>query len=137
MSAKKVLIFSLAYLPYAGGAELALRQITDRVDDIEFDCIALRFDRNLPRVERIGNITVYRIGFSKRKPTARDLMQFPLYLTKVFFAFSALVKALFLHRARHYDALWAMMSYAGIPAALFKVRYPKMPFLLTLQEGDS
>ena len=137
MPAKRVLIFSLAYLPYAGGAELALRHITDRIADIEFDCIALRFDRNLPRVERIGNITVYRVGFSKRSPTARDLMRFPLYLTKIFFAFSALRKALSLHRARRYDALWAMMSYAGIPAALFKLRHPRVPFLLTLQEGDS
>ena len=137
MPAKRVLIFSLAYLPYAGGAELALRQITDRIADIEFDCIALRFDRNLPRVERIGNITVYRVGFSKRSPSARDLMRFPLYLTKIFFAFSALRKAFSLHRSRRYDALWAMMSYAGIPAALFKLRHPRVPFLLTLQEGDS
>ena len=137
MPAKRVLIFSLAYLPYAGGAELALRQITDRIADIEFDCIALRFDRNLPRVERIGNITVYRVGFSKRSPSARDLMRFPLYLTKIFFAFSALRKAFSLHRSRRYDALWAMMSYAGIPAALFLLRHPRVPFLLTLQEGDS
>lgn len=137
MPAKRVLIFSLAYLPFAGGAELALRQITDRIDNIEFDCITLRFDRNLPRVERIGNVTVYRVGFSKRSPAARELVRFPLYLTKVFFAFSALRKALLLHRSRRYDALWAMMSYAGIPAALFKLRHPRVPFLLTLQEGDS
>ncbi len=137
MPAKRILIFSLAYLPYAGGAELALQQITDRIGDIEFDLIALRFDRNLPRVERIGNITVYRVGFSKRRPTARELVRFPLYLTKVFFALSAVVKALLLHRRRHYDAIWAMMSYAGIPAALFRLEYPKIPFLLTLQEGDS
>lgn len=137
MPAKRVLIFSLAYLPYAGGAELALRNITDRISDVEFDCIALRFDRNLPRVERIGNVTVYRIGFSKRSPTVRELVRFPLYLTKVFFAFSAVVKALLLHRTRHYDVVWAMMSYAGIPAALFALEYPKIPFLLTLQEGDS
>ncbi|MEK7494227.1 MAG: hypothetical protein AAB630_03680, partial [Patescibacteria group bacterium] len=78
MPAKRILIFSLAYLPYAGGAELALQQITDRIGDIEFDLIALRFDRNLPRVERIGNITVYRVGFSKRRPTARELVRFPL-----------------------------------------------------------
>ncbi|MCR4322509.1 MAG: glycosyltransferase family 4 protein [Candidatus Azambacteria bacterium] len=137
MPAKRVLIFSLAYLPFAGGAELALRQITDRIDDIEFDLITLRFDRNLPRVERVGNITVYRVGYSRWAPTARDLMRFPLYLTKVFFAFSALSKAVRLHRTRHYDALWAMMSYAGIPAALFKLWYSRIPFLLTLQEGDS
>ena len=137
MPAKRVLIFSLAYLPFAGGAELALRHITDRITDIEFDCITLRFDRNLPRVERIGNVTVYRVGFSKRSPTARELVRFPLYLTKVFFAFFALVKALLLRRTRRYDLVWAMMSYAGIPAALFRLEYPKVPFLLTLQEGDS
>lgn len=137
MPAKRVLIFSIAYLPFVGGAELALRHITDKIPDVEFDLITLRLDRNLPRVERMGNITVYRVGFSKRSPTMHDLVRFPLYLAKVFFAVYALIKAFRLHHVRRYDALWAMMSYAGIPAALFKLQYPNIPFLLTLQEGDS
>ena len=37
-----------------------------------------------------------------------------------------------------YDAVWAMMAHGtGVPAGLFKTWNPKVPYLLTLQEGDS
>ena len=53
---KRVLIFSLTYHPFIGGAEVALKEITDRLDpsEFEFDMITLRFDSNLPRVEKMG-----------------------------------------------------------------------------------
>lgn len=134
---KRVLIFSLAYLPLAGGAELAIKNITDRIGDISFDLIALRFDSSLPRREKIGNVTVHRIGFTKHHPTPKDLIRFPLYLNKVFFPILAFFKAAELHRRRPYDMVWAMMSYAGLPAVFFKFFNSRVPFLLTLQEGDS
>ena len=34
---KRVLIFSLAYIPFASGAELAVKEITNRIKDIDFD----------------------------------------------------------------------------------------------------
>jgi len=34
---KKILIFSTAYYPYVGGAEVAVKEITDRIKDVEFD----------------------------------------------------------------------------------------------------
>jgi len=40
----KVLIFSLAYLPFVGGAEIAIKEITDRLTDIEFDMITVNLD---------------------------------------------------------------------------------------------
>jgi len=47
------------------------------------------------------------------------------------------MKALFLHRQYRYDATWSMMAHsAGVPGALFKLFNPKVPFVLTLQEGD-
>ena len=134
---KRVLIFSLAYLPLAGGAELAIKNITDRIGDVSFDCIALRFDSSLPERETIGNVTVHRIGFTRRHPTPKDLVRFPLYLNKVLFPIFAFFKAAELHRKHSYDMIWAMMSYAGFPAVLFKCWHRRVPFLLTLQEGDS
>ena len=67
---KRILIFSLAYTPYVGGAELSIKEITDRLDpaEYEFDMVTLRFDEKLPRAERVGNITVHRIGFTARDP---------------------------------------------------------------------
>lgn len=135
--AKKILIFSTAYLPFVGGAELAVKEITDRINDFQFDMITLRFDSKLPKFERIGNINVHRIGFSKNNPTSNDLLKFPLKLNKLFFPFFGYLQAVRLHRKNKYDAVWAIMAaFAGFAAMFFKSRYPKIPYLLTLQEGD-
>lgn len=137
---KKILIFSLTYYPNSvGGAEVAIKEITDRIspDDIEFHMVCLRFDSTLPKVEKIGNVLVHRIGFSSQSPTAEDLKKFPLHLNKFIFQFSAAFKAIRLHRKYHYDGIWAMMAHAvGVPAAIFKIFNPKVGYALTLQEGD-
>lgn len=134
---RRVLIFSLAYLPFVGGAELALKEITDRIADIEFDLITLRLDRNLPKEEKIGKVRVHRVGFGKRNPSMAELTRFPMYLNKILFPPIAFAKAVRLHRRCSFNAVWAMMAYAGFPAVFFKRRFPKVPFVLTLQEGDS
>jgi len=59
---KKILIFSLAYYPQVGGAEVALKEITDRIPDIEFHLLTLRFNAADVAEEKIGNIFVHRIG---------------------------------------------------------------------------
>ena len=135
---KKILIFSLAYFPGAvGGAEVAIKEITDRIPDIEFHMVALRFDSNLPKVEKIGNVTVHRIGFSRPRPSMADLRKFPLHYNKYLFQFSAAWKAMRLYRTYRFDATWAMMAHScGVPAALFKLFHPRVPYILTLQEGD-
>lgn len=136
---KKILIFSVAYVPYVGGAELAIKEITDRLDEseFEFDLITLRFDRSLPKQEKIGRINIHRIGFTKDKPTMADLVKFPLKLNKLFFPITACLKASRLNRKNKYEATWGMMAaYAGFAALFFKITNPKTSFLLTLQEGD-
>lgn len=138
MAKKRVLIFSLMYYPLVGGAEIAVKEITDRIpkEDIEFDMMTLRYDRNLPKMEQIGNVTVYRVGFSKKGPSSEDLVSFPLYLIKVLYPWFAFVKALKLSLKRTYNASWAIMSYAGFPALFLRI-LRRVPFILTLQEGDS
>lgn len=137
---KRILIFSLAYYPrFVGGAEAAIKEITDRIppSDCEFDMITLRFDAKLPRFEPVGAVNVYRIGPALSGITLAQLASFPWYLIKVWYPIGAFFKALALHRARHYDALWSMMTYMGFPAVLFKLLYkPRMPYILTLQDGD-
>ena len=136
---KKILIFSLAYYPFIGGAEIAIKEITDRIssDDFEFDMITLRFDKNLPKFEKIGNVNVYRIGWGKERPTMENLVKFPMYLNKVFFPDMAFLKAWTLDRKRRYDAMWCMMSYSGFPAIFLHWLKRRIPIILTLQEGDS
>lgn len=137
---KRILIFSLAYYPkHVGGAEVAIKEITDRIDprDIAFDMVCLRFDSTLPKTETIGNVTVHRIGFSTKNPSMADMKKFPLHLNKLLFQFFAVFKAGNLHKKYHYDGIWAMMAHScGVPAVIFKIFHPKVPYLLTLQEGD-
>ncbi|MDO8576575.1 MAG: glycosyltransferase, partial [bacterium] len=135
---KKILIFSLAYYPkYVGGAEIAIKEKTDRMPDIEFHMITLRFDSALPKVEKIGNVLVHRIGLTRASPTMADLRTWPLHLNKYIFQFLAAWKAWQLQGKYRYDAIWAMMAHScGVPAAIFKFFYPRLPFVLELQEGD-
>jgi len=138
MEKKKVLIFSLAYFPkHVGGAEVSIKEITDRLPDIEFHLIANRFDSTLPKEEKIGNVFVHRIGITTKNPTMSDLKKFPLSINKFLYQFLAAWKALRLHRKYMFDAMWAMMAHStGVPAAIFKMLHPEVGYVLNLQEGD-
>jgi glycosyltransferase involved in cell wall biosynthesis len=136
---KKILIFSMSYYPrFVGGAEVALREITDRLSstDFEFHLITLRYDSLLSKQEKIGNIFVHRIGFSKKSPTFEDLRALPLRLNKVLYQFLAPLVGLWLHRKIKFEKVWAMMAHsAGVPGNIFS-QVSGVPLLLTLQEGD-
>lgn len=137
---KKILIFSLAYYPlHVGGAEVAIKEITDRIstDDYEFHLLCLRFDSNLPKREKIGNVMIHRIGFTKSNPKLADLKKFPLRLNKYLFQFYAGIYAIILHRQEKFDAIWAIMAHScGVPAVIFKIFNKRVKYILTLQEGD-
>jgi glycosyltransferase involved in cell wall biosynthesis len=66
-----------------------------------------------------------------------DLKQFPLSLNKYWYQFAAAWKAGQLMRKYNFDGIWAMMAHSsGVPAAIFKMWHPDVPYLLVLQEGD-
>ena len=136
---KRILIFSMSYYPrFVGGAEVALREITDRLGstDFEFHLITLRYDSILSKQEKIGNIFVHRIGFSKKNSTFEDLRAFPLRLNKALYQFWAPLVGLWLHRKIKFEKVWAIMAHsAGVPGNIFS-RVSQVPLLLTLQEGD-
>jgi len=122
---KKILIFSLAYDPLWGGAEIAVKEITDRIPDAEFDMITKDFSKQKNKLarlrrEKIGNIDVHRIK-----------------TTKLLFPFCAYLKARKLHKKNNYAIAWSIMANrAGFATLFFKLNFPKIKFLLTLQEGD-
>ncbi len=124
---RRILIFSLVYYPkFVGGAEVAVKEITDRLgaEDLEFDMITLNGGGESMK-EKIGAVTVYRI-LSKVS-----------MVQKLLYPFLAYKKAIELHKQNHYDMLWSIMaSYAGFAAFLFKRKYPYVPHILTIQEGD-
>lgn len=115
----RILIFSVAYHPVEGGAEIATKEITSRLPGIEFDMITLRHADAHAASERVGNVDVHRIRAGK-----------------VSFPFKAARLARRLHRTRRYDAVWAIMAaHAGAAAWLFRRRAPEVGYVLTLQEG--
>jgi glycosyltransferase involved in cell wall biosynthesis len=120
---KRVLIFSLAYIPHVGGAEIALKENTDRMPDIEFHMLTLNFGGETP-TEKIGNITVHRIGNGSS------------YFSKILFAPRAAFAAQNLNRTLQFDAFWAVMSYMLFPIILLRFMGLRVPYILTLQEGD-
>ena len=122
---KKILIFSTAYFPFVGGAEVAVKEVTNRIEDIEFGMITAKMDRKLPKTELVGNVNVYRVGYGWG---ATDKFLLPI---------CGLIKALKLQRKNSYDIVWPIMaSQASIVAAFLKILKPKIKLILTLQEGD-
>jgi len=121
---KRVLIFSTAYFPLVGGAEVAIKEITDRMPDWHFDMLTAKIRPDLKDHERIGNIGVYRCGLGK--PVDKYLL--PLF---------GVWRALRLTKADEVGAIWPMMaSYGGFAALVYTWFRPKTKMLLTLQEGD-
>ena len=104
---KKILIFSLAYYPHVGGAEVAIKEITDRIQDMEFHLVTLNFGNDASE-EHMGNIWVHRIGHNSS------------YLSKILFIPRAAFAARALHREHHFDVFWAMMSYMLFPIVLLR-----------------
>lgn len=122
---KRILIFSLAYHPHVGGAEVAVKEITDRIKDIEFHILTLNFGGETQEEKKENsNIFVHRVGDGSS------------YLSKILFIPHAVLRARILHHERPFDAFWAMMSYMLFPTALLRMSGVRVPYVLTLQEGD-
>jgi glycosyltransferase involved in cell wall biosynthesis len=137
---KRALIFSLTYVPFIGGAELAVKETTDRIspERIHFDMVTLRGDAKLPATEQIGNVTVHRIGPSKLGITFSELGRFPWYLIKILYIPLAMFKARELSRTKKYDTYWCLMTNMGFIPVLLKMFFKDAtPFILTLQDGDT
>lgn len=135
---KKILIFSLNYHPFIGGAEVAIKEITDRMppEEFEFHLIAYRFDSNLARYEKIGNVHVHRVGIGKKGMTIAESFHPVAYFGKIAYVPFAAWSALLLHRTLRFDGAWAMMTYMVFPIVLLRLIGIRMPYLITLQEGD-
>jgi glycosyltransferase involved in cell wall biosynthesis len=136
-SRKRILIFSTVYLPrFVGGAEVALDELTKRMPEVDFDMITLRLDSRSPRFERVGAVNVYRIGWGATVGE-NNILPWHLELTKLLFPVLGFWKGYRLCRTNTYDLLWAMMASYNSLAALKLHLVTKIPYILTLQEGDT
>jgi len=108
---------------------LAIKNITDRITNFEFDLITAR-PGNVPEYERIGNVNVFRVGgfFSLSK----------LILPKLTLPISVFLKARTLLKANDYKFLHAYQASGAAGAGwLLKFFYSRITFMVTLQEGKN
>ncbi len=117
----RILIISTAYLPMIGGAEIAIKEITDRSgSNFEFDLVCAKIDEKLFSKEKIGNINIERVGEG-------------FWWDKYLLPFRAYKRA----KNSNYRLIWAVMaSYGAFSLPFIKSKKPDLKFLLTLQEGD-
>ncbi|MEZ4156349.1 MAG: glycosyltransferase family 4 protein [Candidatus Paceibacterota bacterium] len=122
---RRILVFSTAYLPLTGGAELAVDQIAKRLSEFEFSLITARLKRSLPKEEKVGAVHVYRVGFGFK-------------LDKLLLPFLGARKAKKLSAQNTYQKYWALMASQGaLACARLKGRNENVKMVLTLQEGDT
>jgi glycosyltransferase involved in cell wall biosynthesis len=120
----RILVFSTAYYPFVGGAEVAIKEISDRNKEHDWVLITARMRKDLPKYEKVGEVHVWRVGLGR----SIDTFLLPLFGT---------FRALSLHAQKKIDFSWSMMaSQASIAAGFFTWLRPSVPLVLTLQEGD-
>ncbi len=119
----RILIFTTAYFPMVGGAEVAIKEVTDRLTDIEFHLFCAKMRRETAKKERVGNVMVHRVGFGY----SWDKFLFPLLAPIIAWRCSK----------DEGTIIWSVMaSYGGFAALFLSWLRPKLKFVLTLQEGD-
>lgn len=135
----KILVFSMGFDPFIGGAEIAISELTKRLSrHYEFHIVTCRIDRDLPKYEDKGYIKIYRVGLSKSGANNTEFAKWPLKLNKWLFPFLAYFKGVALQRRENFAGHWCMLAFTGaIGSLLFKLTFPKVKYLLELQDGRS
>lgn len=124
----RILLLSTAYLPLVGGSELAIRNLTERMQDYEFDMVTGRYGHEMPSTEHVGRIHVFRVG--------GPFHRLSFLLPKMFMPFAIFLKAWSLARNRQYTLVHAYQASQAAGAAwLLSFMMPDLPRLITVQEG--
>ena len=105
---------------------MAIKEITDKLPEIEFDLITAKQHNNFPDVEKIGNVTIHRLGFGNSA------------LDKLLVPYLGAARAIKLNKEKDYAVFWCMMvTFASGAAYIANWFQRRVPIILTLQEGDS
>ncbi len=130
---KRIIIFSVAYYPFVGGAEIAVREIARRITGVEFHLVTVNLNGKEKAYEKIDDVHVYRVGRALGAIGEATGWK----IAKYFFPILGTLKALRLHHRLHFSAAWSIMAeYAGFATLFFTFLKPQVKFILTLQEGD-
>src|SRR3990167_3732440 len=120
-----VLVFTTAYFPFVGGAEVAIQEVARRLkNEYDFFIFTSRMDGKLPAREKRLEGLVIRIGFGNK------FDKFWLLIFGWFVAWRELRKW---HRK---IIFWVMdFSFGAAVAGFLKIFYPKIPLVFTIQYG--
>ncbi|MDO8443248.1 MAG: glycosyltransferase family 4 protein [bacterium] len=135
-----IALFTLAYAPFEGGAEIAAREIISRLKGLNFTIFTYKFNRDWLSFEKNNNHDIVRVGLGKSVKTNKGGTKkyYGRIWDKIYFVYRAWQEAEKVHKRKRFEVIWALMaSYGGVAALLFKMNHPGVPLLLTLQEGDS
>jgi glycosyltransferase involved in cell wall biosynthesis len=122
-----ILAFITSYLPEVGGAEIALRQIAERLsDEYNFHILTARSSPNNPRGETSPVASVRRLGIGS--PVDKWLL--PVLVWPAW----RMVRRDLARGAK--TILWGMdITQASLSASLIRRFVPRVPFALTIQYG--
>lgn len=122
-----IFVFTTAYEPFIGGAEIAIREIAKRASaHFDFVILTSRFSKELPHEEVRDGIVIRRFGFG----TPYDKFLLPV------FSFCYAAWRMARQRKQQYLFWVVMASYGSYAAVFLKFLFPRTPFVMTLQEGD-
>jgi len=124
----KIIIFSTAFFPLIGGAEVALKEITGRLKNrFDFCIVTARLRKNLPPKDIFDGIKIVRIGWGNEWDKWFLLLAGPWAGRKIL-----------KEKNNSSKIIWGMdLSQGSLAASFLKIFYPKIPFLFTLQYGEN
>ncbi len=120
-----IFVFTTSYHPFVGGAEVAITEVTRRLNQrFDFCIITARFRRNVQRREVRPEGTVFRLGIGN------GLDKWLLPVLAVFFVIWKFQKS-------KRSLAWGMdIGQGSFAASLLKLFLRSIPFVLTVQYGD-
>ncbi len=126
----KILILTTSFWPLVGGSETAIREVTARLPDYQFDLVTARLAANSSAMEQMGHLRIFRVG--------NGFNFFKFLLPKNFLPLAIFNLARQLMKTEKYDLVHVFQaSQAGGAAWLLKKTGCRCPIVLTLQEGQN
>lgn len=135
MTKKKIVVFTTSYLPFIGGAEIAVREVARRLyDSYDIYMITARQNRMYPKQEMVPEGTIIRLGFG----TVLDkwLLPFAGFFELLKLGMGGHIPKPWKQTSRNSLLIWGMdISQGSLSACLCKFFFPALPFILTVQYG--
>lgn len=123
-----IIIFSTAYHPFVGGAEIAIEEIATRLSNrFDITIVTARMRKDLARLEERREATIVRVGLGR----GFDKWLLPFL---GMFAFRRVRRTM---KGQHVMIMGIDISQGALGAALAKMFFPRTPFVFNVQYGES